>query len=221
MVGKKYFAVYCLLILGIVVPVLVAYANYNEMKANHKEGEDYVIDYRRTDSDVAVIAIHGGAIEPGTTEIADDIASDEYTFYTNLGLKSKDNFKMHVTSTNYDEPIARDLVSKSNWTLSIHGCKGTRPITYIGGLDEELKDKVRTELKKAGFIVEDAPSSIGAEDRRNICNLNIKGAGVQLELTYKLRQSFFKSMAKSGRQTKTEVFYKYVNAIKAALKDLE
>lgn len=220
MMNKTFAVIGSLLTLGIIAPLLLAaYPNYIQMKANYTEGKDYVIDYRTAQSDTIVIAIHGGAIEPGTTEIANEIAEDKYSFYTNMGLRSSGNFDMHITSTDYDEPVALELVAKSERTLSIHGCRGTEPITYIGGLDKDLKEKVGSKLIEAGFIVEDAPSNIGAEDERNICNLNVNGAGVQLELTYELRTSFFKSMSLKGRQVKTEIFYKYSEAIKEALED--
>ena len=34
---------------------------------------------------------HGGGIEPGTSEVADAIAGEEFSFYAFEGLKSSDN----------------------------------------------------------------------------------------------------------------------------------
>jgi phage replication-related protein YjqB (UPF0714/DUF867 family) len=42
----------------------------------------------------AVIAPHGGAIEPGTTEVAEAIAGDRFSFYTLEGVKTRDNKRL-------------------------------------------------------------------------------------------------------------------------------
>jgi phage replication-related protein YjqB (UPF0714/DUF867 family) len=55
---------------------------------------------------VAVIAPHGGGIEPGTSELATAIAGDDFSLYLFEGLKSAGNGELHITSTNFDEPIS-------------------------------------------------------------------------------------------------------------------
>jgi phage replication-related protein YjqB (UPF0714/DUF867 family) len=40
---------------------------------------------------LAVVALHGGGIEPGSSEIANDIAGEESSFYAFEGLKAPDN----------------------------------------------------------------------------------------------------------------------------------
>src|ERR1700738_2544357 len=51
------------------------YPNFKALEAAEKRGEDYAIDSRRVDgSPVAIIAPHGGNIEPLTDTIANRIA---------------------------------------------------------------------------------------------------------------------------------------------------
>ena len=63
------------------------YTNFGELVQNEKADEDYTILYREVDSQVAIIAPHGGGIEPGTIDIADAIAGCDFTFYAFKGLK--------------------------------------------------------------------------------------------------------------------------------------
>ena len=56
------------------------YLNYAELKKNEKEEKDYVIRYRKADSEIAVMAPHGGGIEPGTNDLADEVAGNNFLF---------------------------------------------------------------------------------------------------------------------------------------------
>ena len=90
------------------------YANFKELKANEREGVDYEICKRFISSAVAIIAPHGGKIEPGTSELAEGIAGADYTYYSFKGLKNEKgaNRELHITSSNFDEPIAVGLVEQ-------------------------------------------------------------------------------------------------------------
>ncbi len=48
---------------------------------------DYLILSRQGTSGIAVMAPHGGGIEPGTSEIANRVAGDEHAYYSFEGLK--------------------------------------------------------------------------------------------------------------------------------------
>lgn len=59
----------------------------------------------RKDNNILLTAIHGGGIEPGTTELARRVSNvGKYNFYSFEGLRKHNNDQLHVTSTNYDEP---------------------------------------------------------------------------------------------------------------------
>ena len=66
------------------------YSCFVELAAREERGVDYEICARRkATSRVAVIAPHGGRIEPETSRIAENIAGAEFSLYCFLGLKRK------------------------------------------------------------------------------------------------------------------------------------
>ncbi|AOY78493.1 hypothetical protein CLFO_31380 [Clostridium formicaceticum] len=167
------------------------YRNFKELISNTIENVDYKIETNVTDSDVIIIAIHGGKIEKGTTELAYALSShNNYNYYSYIGLRSKGNSALHITSEKFDEPAALEMVSKSKTTLSIHGCSGSEEFTYIGGLDTELGNKIKESLTKYGFTVLDAPKNMAGISPNNIVNKNMSGLGVQLEISKGLRTQF-------------------------------
>ena len=194
-----------------------SYEDYSELAEARAEGIDYEIISRETDSGLAVIAIHGGSIEPGTSELADAIAGDDYDFYTFYGMMDSDNLSLRITSTNFDEPIARNLVQESDRTLSIHGFAGSSELTYIGGRDKELVTQLKNGLTAAGFEVADAPLKLAATDDLNICNNNTRKAGAQIEISSSQRLKLFKSLDEAGRETTTSAFEAYTTAIETSL----
>jgi len=217
----KFLGVLCLSLLTLPVFTVAAasdtYANFAELSAAKIQGTDYKIVSRNTPSTTAVFAIHGGAIEPGTSELADTIAGAAFDFYSFYGTMSKDNSTLHITSTNFDEPIARTLAHSSTKTLSIHGFASSDKLTYVSGLDTVTVNKVKAKLTAAGFQVADPPGYLAGTSPLNITNDNLSHAGVQIELSTGLRSTFFSGLTSKGLQTKTPEFTKYTNAIKSAL----
>ncbi len=153
---------------------------------------DFEIEVTETGSGVTVLAIHGGKIEKGTAELAYALAShNNYNYYSFLGLKSTDNFSLHVSSDKFAETYALEMVSKSKVTLSIHGCGGTEEFTYIGGRDTESADRIKESLIKYGFTVKkDTPKDLAGISPHNIVNRNIDERGIQLEISEGLRTKF-------------------------------
>ena len=206
------------------------YQNYAELAQHEKEGQDY----RRTlrapgDPKVAHIAIHGGAIEPGTTQLADSAAAARsgYAYYSFEGIKPSGNTDLHITSTRFDEPRGLALVQGVDYTVSWHGASGSEAVTYVGGLDEKLREQVACRLDKAGFAVAPTvPGDIDGSSPQNIANRNRRHKGVQLELSTAQRKAFFTD----GRLDRawiedpahrTPAFDKYVNAVDQALSNGE
>jgi phage replication-related protein YjqB (UPF0714/DUF867 family) len=184
------------------------------MKTNVTDFGDYKIEANVTDSDIIVIAIHGGKIERGTTELAYALSSrNNYNYYSYLGVKSGGNLNLHVASDKFEEPTALEMVSKSNITLSIHGCAGSEEFTYIGGLDKELGNKIKESLTKYGFTVSDTPKNLAGISPDNIVNKNRNESGIQIELSQGLRTQFL-----SGGSDELE---SYVNAISEAINDVQ
>ncbi|WP_146229034.1 poly-gamma-glutamate hydrolase family protein [Streptomyces sp. NWU339] len=196
------------------------YGSYAELAAAEEEGVAY--ERRQIPSTAtswASIAIHGGGIEPGSGEVSRVVAAGLMNHYEFAGLLRSGNSRLHVTSTNFDEPIAEGIVAASTRTLSFHGYTGDgTPVTAIGGLDTDLRDKVKAALIAAGFAVIDAPQEISGTNPNNIVNENKILAGVQIEMSRPLRDSFFPN-GNSGRASRdsgarTPAFYAYVAAIR-------
>ena len=110
------------------------YSCFSELAAREARGADYEICARRqAASRVAVIAPHGGGIEPETSRIAESIAGAEFSLYCFLGLKRTGNRVLHITSHNFDEPECLGLIAEHDWVLAIHGCQESGERTFLGG----------------------------------------------------------------------------------------
>lgn len=170
------------------------YNDYSKLSAIESYGQDYAIESEDVGAATVIIAIHGGAIEKGTTEIARKVSQlGNFDYYSFIGVKDKNNFDLHITSTKFNEPIGIGLVEKSEKTLSIHGFSGQGKVTYVGGLDTKLGKYIKQNLVEAGFKVADGPEGMSGIDKQNIVNRNVSGMGVQLEITKEMRGSFFDS----------------------------
>ena len=198
------------------------YRNFDDLRKH--EGRFFQNSYKIVAKDrkskITCIAIHGGNIEPGTSELAEELARNEFNLYKFEGLKEKNNSVLHITSSNFDEPKADKLVKNAQKVISIHGAKGDEPITYIGGLDEKLNEKVKNELEKAGFKVGIPRAGIDGKTTNNIVNRGLTKAGCQLEITRAQRALFFENKSlKSPRTKRSEILYKYVECLRNALND--
>ena len=194
------------------------YADFAELQQNEREGEDYAILYREADSKVAIMAPHGGGIEPGTIDIADAVAGSEYTFYAFKGVKKTGNKILHITSNRYDEPIGLKTSKNAFIVISIHGCRDKKEMVFIGGKYQKLKQKIMYALRTAGFrAVISEVSGLRGISPENICNRCKSGKGVQLEISRGLRDKMFDDIDRRSLRKKTEVFYKFVNTIKEAI----
>lgn len=129
----------------------------------------------RKDNNILLTAIHGGGIEPGTTELARRVSNvGKYNFYSFEGLRKHNNDQLHVTSTNYDEPKLINMLEKSNETISIHGSSGDDPIVYIGGKDTKMAKAIAKALRKKDFTVKESPKEINAQSDDNFVNKMIQ-----------------------------------------------
>src|SRR6266545_2359920 len=97
------------------------YSNFKELTQNERAGVDYRILLRQAKEGFAIVTPHGGGIEPGTSEIADGIAGEEFSFYAFEGLKSSGNTDLHITATRFDETVCLTVIRRSNIVVTIHG----------------------------------------------------------------------------------------------------
>jgi phage replication-related protein YjqB (UPF0714/DUF867 family) len=122
------------------------YSSFEQLKTFEQEGVDFRVRWRIGSSGIAILSIHGGEIEPGTSLIADAIAGSDHTYYALEGLKSSGNRALHITSTQFDEPIAVDILCRSAIIISIHGCAEPEHLIYVGGRDLELSRRIQQKL---------------------------------------------------------------------------
>ena len=195
------------------------YPNFAALWRTEKENVDFLVRIKeRTSSSTVIIAPHGGGIEPGTSEIAEAIAGPDLSFADFAGLKATGNGVLHITSTNFDEPRCITLAEAADHVLTIHGEDHKRPVVYLGGRDTELGGRIREALAKAGFAVKEHPNpQLQGLAKRNICNRNRRGAGVQLELSRGLREQLFRPLNAAGRNHPKPRLIRLANAVREGL----
>lgn len=194
-----------------------------------------------------IMALHGGAIEGGTSELCLAIAGYHpatlaaapaggpvYDYWMFEGIDSADNGALHVTSTNNDDRIALSMAASSLNVLSLHGCKkeqagnsaGVPEAVVVGGLNTTFKTYLHEEFRAAGFQTIDGSTvpALAGEDPENICNKTLLRKGAQLEMTTELRQSLFEAghFSRLDRPTHTNgAFTAFVGAARKAIARLE
>lgn len=181
-----------------------------------------------------VMAIHGGGIERGTSEIALAVAGYHpntlatsvdglglHDFWVFEGLLPSDNRKLHVTASHYDEPIATELVQNARRCISLHGCLDSQANgkIQIGGLDLELRDIVLEELTIAGIPAEITTNKmLRGESPDNIANKTKILGCVQLEMGTSYRSSLFDTNTQPKRKKTTNPqFWLLVGALRKAM----
>jgi phage replication-related protein YjqB (UPF0714/DUF867 family) len=181
-----------------------------------------------------VMAIHGGGIESGTSEIAlatagfhpatlvpsaDGLGLHDIWLFE--GLLSSGNGDLHVTASNYDEPIATELVTNACRCISLHGCtdKQANGKIQLGGLDVELRDIVLKELQGAGIAAEIATNPMLDGSRPdNIANKTKIHGCAQLEMGASYRKSLFGINTRHQRKnTANDAFGLLVGVLRKAM----
>ena len=197
------------------------YTNLQELAQNEKDGIAFHIRSRSMNGAALVVALHGGGIEPGTSEVAEAVAASDLSFYAFEGIKSDDNGTLHITSTRFHEPRLTALLVTSEKVLTIHGEDSQEPVAFLGGRDEAMLARLRDSLQRHGFrAVAHTSVNLQGIDPSNVCNQGTSGAGVQLELSRGLRESFFSMLdARKGRKTRTQRFQDFITAVREAVAD--
>lgn len=129
---------------------------------------------------------------------------------------------MHITSTNFDEPLAMQKIKEHRYTIAFHGYSGDRPHTLVGGTDRRLAKAIVRSLKKSDFSAElvKVDGKFAGTDSENINNESQTYLSVQLEISTAQREDFFEDFSYKEREdTKTRKFYRYVRAVRKVLED--
>ena len=197
---------------------MARYGNFQELKRHETEGTDYEICIKRGSSGIAVIAPHGGGIEPGTVDIADGVAGKEHTFYCFKGMKLSGNADLHITSDKFDEPEGSRIAEEAELVLAIHGCMGNKDIIFVGGKDPDFKRILLTSITQAGFKAKESGRlELKGMKSANICNRGRSGTGGQVEISESLRGKMFDSLSSGTEKEKNKVFDNVVAALRKAL----
>ncbi|MFE3329284.1 poly-gamma-glutamate hydrolase family protein [Streptomyces sp. NPDC059176] len=208
---------------------------------DNSDGQTY--PFNRT----TIMALHGGAIEGGTSELCLAIAGYDpaepaaapqagpvHDYWMFEGIDAADNGRLHVTSTNNDDRIALSMAAGSLNVLSLHGCKkeqagasaGAPEAVVVGGLNTTFKTCLHEEFRAAGFQTIDGSTvpALAGEAPDNICNKTLLRKGAQLEMTTELRQGLFEEgrFSRLARPAHTNAtFTAFVGAARRAIARLE
>jgi phage replication-related protein YjqB (UPF0714/DUF867 family) len=195
------------------------YSNYQELAQSEREGVDFTIRQAvRNTTSTLVLGLHAGRIEPGISEIVLAVTGDDLSYYLFEGIKAQGNRDLHITSTHFDESGCLALVQKSEHVIAIHGERSDDKVVYLGGLDEQLKEYLKTALREDDFMAkEHAKPLLQGTSLKNICNRGKSRAGVQLELSNGLRRGFFQSLSTDGQRRPTELFHRFIAVLRKGL----
>ncbi|MCY8199222.1 poly-gamma-glutamate hydrolase family protein [Bacillus subtilis] len=195
------------------------YSNFSSLAENESPA-DYDISYNeKKGSKVLIMSPHGGRIEGGVSELV-RYFNNEYSTYLFEGVKSHDNQTLHITSTNFDEPLAKKKIKEHQYVVAFHGYKGENKNTLVGGTDRKRAKMIVRALERRGFSAELASSKSGLAglNAENINNQGETGLSIQLEISREQREAFFDDFYyKNRKYTKNSEFYAYVSAIKGVL----
>jgi len=198
--------------------ITTGYKNFAELSAS-EESTDYTIRTNDIGSDTTILAIHGGGIERGTSELVEALNGyGKYNTYLFEGLKATDNWSLFLRAINFDEPTAVSLVQDSDYTVSVIGAADEGEITYIGGQNKLLAELIRLHLITKGYNVKtlSLPDRIAGVMNSNIVNKNklfndsYQIGGVQIAVSKGLRDRF---------ATDSGILNDYSNSINQALSE--
>ncbi|MFD9303174.1 poly-gamma-glutamate hydrolase family protein [Streptomyces sp. NPDC060048] len=234
------------------------YTSNSDLYTKAIEGQDFARRFKRhevLDNDktttplprlTSVLAIHGGGIEMGTSELCLGIAgyrpdtlapvtagAPVYDYWMLEGMRSSNNGELHVTASHCDDTVARSMAAGSANVLSLHGCTaaqagaptGQPKAVVVGGLNPRFRQLLSARLSAAGFqVLGGNPEDLNGDLPENICNrtLTAEGGG-QLEITTELRQSLFGNFSGASNRAATANadFWKFTNACRDAIAAME
>jgi len=191
------------------------YRDFSSLIKDNVEGVDYSIHTKRTNSNILVMAFHGGFIESGTTELAEEIAGDDFNFYTFKGIKPIEidertftSSALHLTSTRFDDPKLIGMTSDAEECLGVHGFGGEEADFCVGGGNLLLR-QVMVQVLKTNFP-EYVSCELCCNPYNGLAKLNpvnrCKLKGIQVELSPQIRKRilrdnvFRKSLANNFRE---------------------
>ncbi len=154
------------------------------------------VEYARFAGGVAVLAVHGGGIEPGTEELAEYAAAETgCSLYVFSGRLEKGNSRLRRMSRSLfreEDSLRSRVIGQANAVISIHGHGRDANEIYAVGASEVLKGmfvELMAQRLPAFPVVTDPakiPKGLAGLHPDNVVNLPA-GGGLQLELPARLR----------------------------------
>ncbi len=198
------------------------YRDFPELVLHCVQGRDYRFNIHDLGDDVTITAIHGGAIEPMTSEVAMVIAGEDHNLYDLRGMRAGDNSALRVPAQRFDEMRLRTLLKRSRTALSVLGVPGEEPVVHLGGKNRRLRAVLEEQLVEAGFAVRGPHGPGAAHHPRRFVNWPSAG-GVQMELSLALRRTMTRAPLEGFQWEDpagwTDRFNALVRATRGALRD--
>ena len=199
---------------------MAPYRDFSELVLYATKGKDYRIDILDRGVGITVTAIHGGGIEPLTSELAAAIAGGEYNLYDLRGLRRVGNEELRVPVARFEEMRLRGLLSRSRLAVSVQGADGSEPAIGVGGRNRRLRQLVADSLTEAGFAVHKPLTPAPSHDPTLFFNTPTDG-GIQIEFTRGLRESMvggpLVGLDWEEQATRSELLQRCVLVIRSAL----
>ncbi len=162
----------------------VPYRSFAELVLCSEQGRDFAFRLREPGGAAVVKAIHGGAIEPLTGELAEAVAGSEYNLYVFQGLRVGECARMRIPPLGYDELRLRALLERAQIAVALDGVAGPEQAIYVSGGNARLAQALAAQLEAAGLpvaAVDEAFSATGFYFNAP------SGGGAQIELSWGLR----------------------------------
>jgi phage replication-related protein YjqB (UPF0714/DUF867 family) len=161
------------------------YRSFEELAGREQESVDYQIRLHARQSLIAIMAPHGGKIEPGTSELAEYIARQDFSFYAFEGIRSGNNGRLSLPFDRFDEPECSKLLRRCGLAVVIQGIPGKNRELKLAGGHAVLREQLAGVLRAAGFEVLDDDCPVNPFE---LCNR--RGPGVRIAVSKKLRDRF-------------------------------
>jgi phage replication-related protein YjqB (UPF0714/DUF867 family) len=161
------------------------YRSFEELAARERESVDYQIRVHARQSHIAVIAPHGGKIEPGTSELAEYIAREDFSFYAFEGIRSGNNGRLSLPLDRFEEPECAKLIGQCGLAVVIQAITGKSREVKVAGGNRILREQLSGVLSAAGFEVFDDDCPVNPVE---LCNR--PGPGVRIAVSKNLRDRF-------------------------------
>jgi phage replication-related protein YjqB (UPF0714/DUF867 family) len=172
------------------------FPNYAALKREKRENKDYRVVVRPgSDTGSALVMTpHGGGIERYVSMITAAVADRDLDMYCFEGTMPESNAELHITSENFDEDRALELLKTKRTVVAIHGRadEGDLDTIYLGGKDADLVAAIDEGLRAAGLRTKGSGHRFPGTKDSNIVNRGSTGQGAQLELPISLRERLAK-----------------------------